>query len=353
MAVKALLSDPDYQQAGTAMVRDNSFGHLAVLLAVSGAGKRFTISTWMVDKGATIQKNITANSVEDQVRWQVDAYDFDSEYDVGILVQDPYVSAAVTLYEASFLVTNSRSGVGYLVSHKNNGTNTLLRTLTTELGITGAVLSRGLGGVRVLKLRKERFSKRSSLPVLSFSYSPKPGVCLSFLSTSSLFSPDQVDPGSRLLISYVLGAVRADAQIVMYDVGCGYGVIGLSLAACLQRSSIVISDADARAADFARKNTARAKLDERVTVVLSDGPRCVQGEFDLVLSNPPLHTQTTKLLELIRLSAEATRRGGKMLMVLEDSRVPDIKASIDLLVGSVEERARTPSHVVLQYTRPR
>ena len=79
----------------------------------------------------------------------------------------------------------------------------------------------------------------------------------------------------------------------------------------------------------------------------------VQGEFDLVLSNPPLHTQTTKLLELIRLSAEATRRGRKMLMVLEDSRVPDIKASIDLLVGSVEERARTPSHVVLQYTRPR
>ncbi len=114
LAVKALLSDPDYQQARTAMVRNNSFGHLAVLLTVSGAGKRFTISTWMVDKGATIQKNITANSVEDQVRWQVDAYDFDSEYDVGILVQDPYVSAAVTLYEASFLVTNSRSGGGYV-----------------------------------------------------------------------------------------------------------------------------------------------------------------------------------------------------------------------------------------------
>ena len=227
-----------------------------------------------------------------------------------------------------------------------------MRTLTTELGMTGEVLSRGLGGVRVLKLRREHHTKRSALPVVSFSYSPKPGVSLSFQSSPSLFSPDQVDPGSRLLISHVLGAVRPDARIAIYDMGCGYGGIGLSLAACLQKSSVVMSDADARAVDFARSNTARAKLDERVSVVLSDGSQCVEGAFDLVLSNPPLHTQATKLLELIQHSAGAARRGGKLLMVVEDSRAPDIKASIDHLVGSVEERARTPSHVVLQCARP-
>ena len=353
LAVKALLADHDYSQARTVLIRENDFGHLSILLALSDKGKRFTVSTWMVDKCPTIWKNISTNSVESQVGYRAEGLGITGQYDVGILVQEPYVNARLTLYEASVLVSDSCHGIVYLISHKKKGADTLLRTLTTDLNTTGEVIARGFGGVRVLKLRKGDRTRRLSAPLQSCVYSPRPGVELLFETAPSLFSPDQVDPGSEFLIQDVLQRVHPEDRISIYDLGSGYGAIGLSLAACLPKSQVVMSDADARAVDVARRNTTRAGLDGRVRVVLSDGPSaCVGQGFDLVVSNPPLHTEAAKIRELIESSARLAAKGRRMSIVVEDSRVLDLLASLHRLAGTVAERARISSHAILEYVPP-
>jgi 16S rRNA (guanine1207-N2)-methyltransferase len=59
------------------------------------------------------------------------------------------------------------------------------------------------------------------------------GQQLMLNSTWGLFSPREIDEGTRLLLRYVEVAPDADCL----DLGCGYGPIGLTLAALARRAT--------------------------------------------------------------------------------------------------------------------
>lgn len=72
------------------------------------------------------------------------------------------------------------------------------------------------------------------------------------------------------------------------DLGCGSGVMGLSLALAFPRATVVLTDVDADALSLAAENTRSHGLSSRVRLVRSHWWEALQGErFDVVLSNPP------------------------------------------------------------------
>jgi 16S rRNA (guanine1207-N2)-methyltransferase len=71
-----------------------------------------------------------------------------------------------------------------------------------------------------------------------------------FRTTWGLFSPEALDEGSRLLLDHI--EVAPDAHCL--DVGCGYGVLGMTLARLAPQGSALLVDKDFVAVEYARKN---------------------------------------------------------------------------------------------------
>ncbi|WP_322628250.1 class I SAM-dependent methyltransferase [Halothiobacillus sp.] len=110
------------------------------------------------------------------------------------------------------------------------------------------------------------------------------GQDLDLRSTWGLFSPRQIDDGTRLLLDFL---PPPDPGQTVVDMGCGYGPIGLSLAKAEPTASVILLDKDFVACEYATANAARNRLNN-VTVKLSNGLSAIQGTHaHRIVSNVP------------------------------------------------------------------
>ena len=97
-------------------------------------------------------------------------------------------------------------------------------------------------------------------------------------------------PETEHLVDAVLGWLKEQElqRPRILDVGCGSGAIGLSLAAELPASHVVLTDISQGALDVAAQNARRLEVNDRVEFRLGETWTPVEGErFDVVASNPP------------------------------------------------------------------
>ncbi|MDX1346141.1 MAG: methyltransferase, partial [Sedimenticolaceae bacterium] len=81
---------------------------------------------------------------------------------------------------------------------------------------------------------------------ISFSETLK-GRQLHFRSTWGLFSPKAIDEGTRLLLEHL--EIEPDDRAI--DLGCGYGPIGLTIAALAPLGTVRMVDKDFVAVEYA------------------------------------------------------------------------------------------------------
>ena len=105
-----------------------------------------------------------------------------------------------------------------------------------------------------------------------------------FQTTWGLFSPRSIDEGTELLLDYM--EVKPDANCI--DLGCGYGPLGMTMAAMAPGGITHMIDKDFVAVDYAARNAALNAL-TNVEVYLSNGFSHVpdSARFDTVVSNLP------------------------------------------------------------------
>lgn len=105
-----------------------------------------------------------------------------------------------------------------------------------------------------------------------------------FHSTWGLFSPRAIDEGTMLLLDYM--EVAPEAHCI--DLGCGYGPIGLHLAAQAPQGTTHLIDKDFVAIDYTLKNAEKNNI-RNVEIYLSNGFSHVSPDdrFDIVVSNLP------------------------------------------------------------------
>lgn len=105
-----------------------------------------------------------------------------------------------------------------------------------------------------------------------------------FLSTWGLFSPEKLDDGSLMLLDYI-DFLPDDNSI---DLGCGYGVLGMTAAKSCPNGVHILIDKDFVAIDYAQKNCQNNGL-INTKVLLSNGFSNINDatKFSLVMSNLP------------------------------------------------------------------
>ena len=116
-----------------------------------------------------------------------------------------------------------------------------------------------------------------------------PQKTITFETHPGIFSWRAVDEGTDFLIENL----EINNNETVWDVGCGYGILGLS-AAVKGASQVLMTDVNLIAIDFAVKNILRNHLDDRVIAAPSVGldlPSAISSSarYDLVISNPAFH----------------------------------------------------------------
>lgn len=112
------------------------------------------------------------------------------------------------------------------------------------------------------------------------------GHQLSFRTTWGLFSPKNIDEGSRLLLDHL--EIKEDDDTL--DLGCGYGPLGLTMAKLAPKGTHILVDKDFVAVEYSQKNAQLNQINN-TEIFLSNGfDQIGERRFDLIVSNLPAKT---------------------------------------------------------------
>lgn len=108
-------------------------------------------------------------------------------------------------------------------------------------------------------------------------------------------------PDTEILVESVLNVLREkkEPSLCGLEIGCGSGIISLSLLAYCKDLRMQAVDIDPRALALTRKNAERLGLSERIDLFVSDlFAEVRRKDFDFILSNPPyIRTEVIETLQ--------------------------------------------------------
>jgi len=169
-----------------------------------------------------------------------------------------------------------------------------------------------------------------------------PNGAFQFVTQDGVFSRDGIDPGSRLLLRHV--SVAPDAHV--FDMGCGYGLLGLVCARLVPQGQVWLSDVSKRAINCAVENMNRNQI-SNAHIGVGDLYECVGDiTFDLILSNPPFHEGNKTAWPLIDGAFERLNPNGILMLVV--MRAGPYVKRMEAVFGHVEICAEVGGYTVLK-----
>ena len=152
-------------------------------------------------------------------------------------------------------------------------------------------------------------------PTVSFRRAPVRarvwGRELSVTSGSGVFAQGRLDVGTAVLFR----ATEPPSAERYLDLGCGYGVIGLAIAACSPSAVVTGIDVNERAVLLANENAVALGLADRYAAMTPDAvPH--DATYDEIWSNPPIRIGKQALHELLLTWFARLEPGGRVVMVV-------------------------------------
>lgn len=160
------------------------------------------------------------------------------------------------------------------------------------------------------------------------------GKPLRFATTWGIFSPREIDSGTDLFLRFL--QVREDE--VALDIGCGYGPIGLSIAARAPKGEVHMVDKDFVAVEYANKNAEMNGL-SNAKAYLSNGLSTVPKdiEFTTVVSNIPAKVGKEMLSILLHDVHQQLAPGGQFVVVTINGLRQYMKRNFIEVFGNYEK----------------
>lgn len=172
------------------------------------------------------------------------------------------------------------------------------------------------------------------------------GTSYTFTSDVGVFSKNDVDFGSRLLIEQFTEP-KVDGDIL--DMGCGYGPIGITLADEFAERHVFMADVNERAVDLAKKN-AQLNHVSNTTVFQSDlFAKVTKRDFAAILTNPPIRAGKKVVHQLFEEAHAALAEGGELWIVIQKKQgAPSAIKKLETLFGEVETMAKDKGYFILR-----
>ena len=137
------------------------------------------------------------------------------------------------------------------------------------------------------------------------------------------------------------------------DLGCGWGLIGISAAALWPEARVTMGDVNLRALDLSRRNAERNGVS--VSCVESDGMAAfLNRRFDAVLTNPPIRAGKQVIYRRFAEAAACLNPGGALYLVIRKQQGAESCVKyLAGLYGRVEKLNRSGGYWVIRAAEPR
>ena len=149
---------------------------------------------------------------------------------------------------------------------------------------------------------------KSEIRTLCYNYN---GVVIDFFSDNGVFSKNHLDYGSRLLIETLLK--ENDDYESILDLGCGYGLIGISLAK-ITGKNVTMCDVNKRALHLCERNVVANKINAKV--IESNIYENITDCYDIIITNPPIKAGKKVVLDFLVGAKKHLNEGGKLWFVM-------------------------------------
>lgn len=172
------------------------------------------------------------------------------------------------------------------------------------------------------------------------------GKTLHFVTDSGVFSKKTVDFGSRVLIDAFTENDLPAGNLL--DVGCGYGPIGLALAATSERT-VEMVDINERAVNLAKQNAGNNQI-SNVDIHPSNIYETINGsEFAAILSNPPIRAGKQVVHEILSGAYELLTLKGTLTVVIQKKQgAPSAAKRMEEVFGNVTTVTKDKGYYILR-----
>lgn len=166
-----------------------------------------------------------------------------------------------------------------------------------------------------------------------------------FHTTWGVFSPRSIDEGSRLLLDHLDINPTDDCL----DVGCGYGVLGMTMARLAPQGRSVMVDKDFVAVDYTKANCERNGLNN-TEVLLSNGFNQIPKDykFDLIVSNLPAKVGNEQHYLYLFDAYERLNPGGRFVVVTINGLRDFISRTFKEVFGNYDKLKQGKTYTVAQ-----
>lgn len=156
-----------------------------------------------------------------------------------------------------------------------------------------------------------------------------------------------MDFGSRLLIETF--KLNEDVEGKILDVGCGYGPMGISIAASYPTKTVDMFDVNNRAIELSKENASSNGINN-VNIFESDLFKKVDSrpQYAAILTNPPIRAGKKIVHEIFEEGYHHLVEGGSLWVVIQKKQgAPSAMDKLEQLFGNVEVVEKKKGYFIL------
>jgi 16S rRNA (guanine1207-N2)-methyltransferase len=172
-------------------------------------------------------------------------------------------------------------------------------------------------------------------------------ISINLITDSGIFSKDHLDPGSELLLKQITRQLNRNT---FCDVGCGYGVIGITVKKVFPQCDVTMFDINQRAVEIAIEN---CKLNNvQCEVIKSDGFENISNSFDMIAINPPIRAGKPVVYRLFEEIEKHLYTNGILLVVMRKQHgAQSAKNKLTEIFGNCDMIDRSMGYWILKSTK--
>lgn len=182
---------------------------------------------------------------------------------------------------------------------------------------------------------------KSDKRFLNFSFLEKR---FSFVSDNGVFSKNEIDEGSKLLLETYLKFGKKGSVL---DVGAGVGVLGIVIS-IINDCFATMLEINKRAVSLCEENIVRNNA-KRCSVFESNVYEMAKGKYDVVVSNPPIRAGKKVVFEILEKAKDFLNDEGELWVVIRKNQGSDsAKRKMNDIYGNCEIVKRDKGFYILK-----
>ena len=164
-------------------------------------------------------------------------------------------------------------------------------------------------------------------------------------SDNGVFSKERIDFGTNVLLNSLEDLSNIKSVL---DVGCGVGIIGISLAKKYDNLAVHMIDVNEKAISLTKENIAINKV-ENCQTYLSNVYSDVNEKFDMIISNPPIRAGKDVVHGIAIGAKEKLNNGGFFYAVVQKKQGADsFKKKLQEIYNNVEIVNKDSGYIIFK-----